>query len=358
MREDIMSSIKQNIAVVCCGLSLSLAPEISQAIPVTDLIEDFVPIPTEMIQAGMSLANAKNQLSQLQEGLSAMGGDAVKAFDMGENLRAEDDEGEELADNVSKTVKYAFDTNIKAQNALDEASSAVDNAQQNIADSLVQKIEADMKLASNSATHNIYIAQNEIILSLEEEEEESVDSSIEQNKFEALFNNMKEKSKQLNIELNDTFDNTLSIMNQTADMNHKSLVALEKFLKTAKEADAGKLAALRVRVNDLMQREQAISDRNVQAIENNRNQYNKDYQENIADGINNYRKIVQAYISGDISKDEVLNAGAELKQAVANSKAAKNVSDSYKNDIAAIQEETFALTKEVKSLYNIEELDS
>ena len=147
-------------------------------------------------------------------------------------------------------------------------------------------------------------------------------------------------------------------MNQTADMNHKSLAALEKFLKSAKEADADKLADLRVRVNDLMQREQLLSDKSVQAVENNKNQHNKDYQENIADGINNYQKIVQAYMSGDISKEEVLNAGAKLKQAVASSKTATTVSDSYKKDIAAIQEETLALAKEVKSLYNIEDLDS
>lgn len=354
-----MSNIKQNIAVVCCGLTLSLIPEISKAmIPGSDLIESYVPLPNEITQTATSLANAKNQLAQLKENLSAMGGDAVKAFDMGVSLRAEDDEGDEAANHVSETIKYAFDTNIKAQNILEQASSAVDNAQQDIANSLVQKVEKDMKLASNTTPHNIYIAQNEVSLSLEEEEEESVDSSAEQDKINALFDGVKKESKQLNTELNDTFDSTLNIMNQVADMNHKSLTALEKFLKSAKEADADKLAELRVRVHELIKKEQLVSDRNVQAIENNKNQHNKDYQENIADGINNYQKVVQAYINGDTSKDEVLAAGAKLKQAVANSKTATNVSDGYKNDIAAIQEETLALAKEVKSLYNTEELDS
>lgn len=353
-----MSNIKQNIAVVCCGLTLSLTPEISKAIPITDLIEDYVPLPTEMVQTATSLTNAKNQMTQLQEGLSAMGGNAVNTFDMGENLRAEDDEADEAANHVSETIKYALDTNIKAQSILDEASVAVDNAQQNIADSLVKKVEADMKLASNTMPHNIYMAQNDVTLFLEEEEEESVASSVDKNKMDALFDNVKKESKQLNNELNDTFDDTLNIMNQVADINHKSLTALEKFLKSAKEADADKLAELRVRVNDLIKREQLLSDRSLQAIENNKNQHNKDYQENVADGISNYQKIVQAYINGDVSKDEVLNAGAKLKQAVANSKAATNVSDGYKNDIAAIQEETLALAKEVKGLYNTEELDS
>lgn len=352
-----MNNMKQGITAICCVLSLSLVSANSKAIPVTDLIEDFVPVPTEIVQAGMSLANAKNQLSQLQEGLDAMGGNSVKSFGLGENLRAEDDEAEDMANNVSDTVKYALDTNIKAQGVLDEAGNAVDNAQQDIANSLVLKVESDMKLALKETPHNIYIAQNDIT-TVFEEEEESVDIALEQNKINTLFNNVKEKSKQLNAELNDTYDETLSIMNQTADMNHKSLAALEKFLKSAKEADADKLADLRVRVNDLMQREQLLSDKSVQAVENNKNQHNKDYQENIADGINNYQKIVQAYMSGDISKEEVLNAGAKLKQAVASSKTATTVSDSYKKDIAAIQEETLALAKEVKSLYNIEDLDS
>ena len=353
-----MSNIKQSIAVVCCGLTLSLTPGNSKAIPVFDFIEDVVPVPTEIIQAGMSLANAKSQLTQLQEGLNALGGNSVNTFDLGENLREEDDEAEDFANNISETVKYALDTNIKAQNVLDQASNSVDNAQQNIANVLVQTVEGNMKLASDTKSHNIYIAQNEITVSLEEEEEEGVDSSVEQDKINALFDNVKKESRQLNTELNDTFDTALNVMNQAADMNHKSLTAMEKFLKSAKEADADKLAELRTRVSDLIQREQLISDKNVQAIENNKAQHNKDYQENVEDGINNYQKIVQAYLSGDVSKDEVLKAGAELKQAVANSKTATNVSAGYKNDIAAIQEETLALAKEVKSLYNIEELNS
>jgi len=353
-----MNNIKYGITAICCGLSLSLVSEVSKAIPVTDLIEDFVPLPTEVVQGGCSLANAKNQLAQLQEGLNAMGGNSVKTFGLGENLRAEDDEAEDMANNMSDTVKYALNTNIKAQTALAEAGSAVDSAQQDIANSLVRKIESDMKLAFKEAPSNIYIAQNDITISLEEEEEESVDVAAEQNKIDTLFNNVREKSKQLNTELNDTFDSTLNIMNQTADMNHKSLAALEKFLKSAKEADADKLADLRVRVNDLMQREQLISDRTVQAIENNKNQHNKDYQENIADGINNYEKIILAYINGDVSKDEVLNAGSKLKQAVANSKTATTVSDSYKSEVTSIQKETLALAEEVKSLYGTGEQDS
>ena len=45
--------------------------------------------------------------------------------------------------------------------------------------------------------------------------------------------------------------------------------------------------------------------------------YNQEYQEKIADGINNYEKVVDGYVHGNISAAEVSAAGEKLKQDIA-----------------------------------------
>jgi hypothetical protein len=191
-------------------------------------------------------------------------------------------------------------------------------------------------------------ANNETVI--EEEEEEII--SEKNDDIEAVFNNTKEESSQLVIQLNDTFDEALNSMNKGAAISQEKLTELSEALRalTEEDIDAKDKASLEKRLGELIEHSQKVSDWGVSIAENAKNKYNREYKDKILDGINNYQKVVQAYKKGNATKDDVTIAGATLKKSVSEVNAIpdKAIMVSYKREVGIVIEEARKLSEDIK----------
>lgn len=183
----------------------------------------------------------------------------------------------------------------------------------------------------------------------EEEEEVVVDNSDD---IEAVFNNTKEESSELVIQLNDTFDEALNSMNKGAALSQSKLTELSEALRTLTEEDidAKDKASLEKRLGELIEHSQKVSDWGVSIAENAKERYNREYKDKILDGINNYQKVVQAYKKGNATKDDVTIAGATLKKTVSGVDVTpdKAIMVSYKREVGQVVEEARKLSEDIK----------
>ena len=192
---------------------------------------------------------------------------------------------------------------------------------------------------------------------IEEEEEEVIEEIDEDNdelsqKIEEIFNQTEREMEQISTQMLDSFNTSLYTLNKGSEANKFALNKLEKTLNlttnTMKPEDTEKF-------NDRLQKikteEQKLSDKNVEIIESMQEDYKIEYKEKVKDSIENYKKVVKAYLDGTETKEEVKKAGEKLKKTVStiDIKPDPDAFIKIEENIKKIQKETEELSDDIKN---------
>ena len=154
----------------------------------------------------------------------------------------------------------------------------------------------------------------------EEEEEEEIPDVVDEavkDELQAGFDAVKEESLKVAEQVNDAFDASIRSLNKTAQDSLKVFDRLEEVIAKTKDIAPADKKEFSARLIELKKEQQRVSDRALAVTEAAKDNYNQEYQEKIADGINNYEKVVDGYVHGNISAAEVSAAGEKLKQDIA-----------------------------------------
>lgn len=353
-----MKNCKRGVTIAFCGLSLLIKP--ANAFVAFDFTETPGTF-TQITEALDNLAQAKAQLTEMMDSLKAIGDSCMSITQFAPNF---DDltDGVLAANTTADTINNTLKTQVAVHDKLGKTLNTVDNAQKRMAEALVDQIEKGMKLAAVTTDANIILAENQLSYSyIEEEEEEGTDAAELEKSILALFENTQKENNQLTIGLNDVFDETINIMNKGADLNDEMLAKLStKILVLHKDINKEKQEYFLSKLNKLKEREQRVSDWGITIAENAKDRFNAQYKEKLSDGINNYKKTILAYVEGNISKDEVIKAGAALKE-ISDSSAdyadAKQLEE-YKKEVLAVRQEAESLAKDITEFSKINTAES
>ena len=172
--------------------------------------------------------------------------------------------------------------------------------------------------------------------------------------------NIREDSAELTMQLNDSFEEVIASMNKNAQENHQMLTDLHKGMKELTNVDLIKKQQIRDRLATLITKEQNVSSWGISIAEAERDKYNQENKSKIQEGLNNYQKVVLAYIDGYASRKDVSEAGDMLKKQAKSIRIKPDVMvlNKYKQEIAAVQEEMNSITVEIKELLKTSDSDN
>ena len=191
----------------------------------------------------------------------------------------------------------------------------------------------------------------------EEEEEEEVSEYSAKEAAEEMklgFDTVKDESRKVAERVNDSFDASISTLNQTAQKSLSVFARLEKALAGIDSISAEEKKKLQERLTRLKKEQQDVSDRAIAVMEAVKDNYNLEYQDKVADGISNYEKLVNEFLRGNTSKEMVFAAGEQLKKEISgiNVMPDKGILDEINRREAKVKEELIILTEDIKKQIN------
>lgn len=191
----------------------------------------------------------------------------------------------------------------------------------------------------------------------EEEEEEEVSEYSAKEAAEEMklgFDTVKDESRKVAERVNDSFDASISTLNQTAQKSLSVFARLEKALAGVDSISAEEKKKLQERLTGLKKEQQDVSDRAIAVMEAVKDNYNLEYQDKVADGISNYEKLVNEFLRGNTSKEMVFAAGEQLKKEISgiNVMPDKGILDEINRREAKVKEELIILTEDIKKQIN------
>ena len=348
---DMMRNCKLGITI---ALGCFLAAGQAKAFwPVFDFGEIPLGIITQIETAAENLSEMKAQISEMTENLRAIGDVRQTVAKFGKDLYNESGL-DDLAETTATIVDKNFAANTVIQDKVIEAAKAVNDTHKTIINTVISQIEKETKIATKDISEYIKLAQNEKYIPLiEEDEEEIVDTDKEKKNLKNYFETIRKENLQLYVKLNDLFESSINVMNDGADLNHQALSALGEALKeTDQKIDEIERKELQERTLNLLNKEQENSDFGIGLMENEQTKYSKLYQEKIVENLNNYQKMVQAYLEGNISAQELRDAGKNLKAEVdaINIFEDNSIFSQYNKENIDIQNSTNKLAEDVKRI--------
>ena len=150
----------------------------------------------------------------------------------------------------------------------------------------------------------------------EEEEEEIPDNSETEGLQEEIMANIEayeEDSKQIIAQMNDILDTSINTLNKSAKKIDEILENWENSVKETEQLEQNDKDILSKKIADLRIKQQNLSDKRIALIENAKENYNAECQSKLLDGISNYKKAIESYFRGDITKENLTKQGEDLK---------------------------------------------
>lgn len=347
---------KRHYAIFICGVSL-LAKPVWAFWPVFDFTE-IIPVNSEVTTTLDSLRQAKSQMKQLNEGLSAIGPSVKTIASYGQDFSTINDDIKKSSGHSADTVNNNLNNN---KNAVDGIASVLNNSQNThngLTDQFVNQTESILnnnghKQSQIQTKNNIKLAFLENI-SIEEEEEEEEVTSTNTLKDDILssFDSFKEENDQIHIQTNDVLDLAINNLNSSAEINQKTFEKLKNTLAQTNKLSLKNKNDLQKEIEILAKREQQLSEWGIDIVESAKESYNRQYKEKIEDGLNNYKKIIIAYLNGNAERAEITAAGNTLKMNAASINAAPDVSviKKYQQETVIVQNEINRLKTEIEKV--------
>lgn len=352
-----MISVKQQIAaILCCTF---LLPNTAHAQwPVFDFMES-VPLFKQLTSTTKSLNNITSQFTQLKETLESIGDKVSNITQFAQDLSGLNDNIKEFPKSITTAVNETTNISNTVENKVSEAIASVTKGQQILVNHAIAYTNNNLDRSLSENENSLKTDRKEIKLSLldlslwveEEEEEEEISDAKE--KILRMLAESRKESEQLTKELNDTIEDAVYILNKSADTSHKKLVELQDILLNKNlKVDEEQRESAKEKLAELIRQEQRVSDMGAEIASNAQIKYNKEYQKKLVDGYSNYEKVIQAYFTGNATKDEVEESGKRLKiqSATINAIPDKKVLQSYEDELQIIRDKTMELASDIQKM--------
>ena len=347
-----MKKSKQSSAVLCLGVLLSVNAAYAQW-PVFDF-QEIVPISKDVKTGVDTIKDLKEQIGEMNKTLNAIGKEAKTVASFSQNISAN---GSGNAKSAAEEVQTASSnsaaiTSQTAETVSDTTTSTI-NTQKNIVNDYVDQASQIAGIGNNSQNMLNKNVSNKEIFSYEEEEEEeeiSIAGNIEE--LSRIQNEVQAEQKQLAVELNDILETQLTMLNKASAENIAAFEELDKILQNLPQLSPSDKNRLHSRIEEISQKQRENTDWAVRIVESAQENYNREYNKVIKDGINNYTKIVIAYTKGDDSKENVIAAGNKLKEETAaiNVTPASSVLTELQNAVVEVNKDVENLVSEIDNI--------
>ncbi len=347
-----MKKSKQSSAVLCLGVLLSVNAAYAQW-PVFDF-QEIVPISKDVKTGVDTIKDLKEQIGEMNKTLNAIGKEAKTVASFSQNISAN---GSGNAKSAAEEVQTASSnsaaiTSQTAETVSDTTTSTI-NTQKNIVNDYVDQASQIAGIGNNSQNMLNKNVSNKEIFSYEEEEEEeeiSIAGNIEE--LSRIQNEVQAEQKQLAVELNDILETQLTMLNKASAENIAAFEELDKILQNLPQLSPSDKNRLHSRIEEISQKQRENTDWAVRIVESAKENYNREYNKVIKDGINNYTKIVIAYTKGDDSKENVIAAGNKLKEETAaiNVTPASSVLTELQNAVVEVNKDVENLVSEIDNI--------
>ena len=345
-----MKKSKQSSAVLCLGVLLSVNAAYAQW-PVFDF-QEIVPISKDVKTGVDTIKDLKEQIGEMNKTLNAIGKEAKTVASFSQNISAN---GSGNAKSAAEEVQTASSnsaaiTSQTAETVSDTTTSTI-NTQKNIVNDYVDQASQIAGIGNNS--------QNMLNKNEEEEEEEEISIAGNIEELSRIQNEVQAEQKQLAVELNDILETQLTMLNKASAENIAAFEELDKILQNLPQLSPSDKNRLHSRIEEISQKQRENTDWAVRIVESAKENYNREYNKVIKDGINNYTKIVIAYTKGDDSKENVIAAGNKLKEETAaiNVTPASSVLTELQNAVVEVnKDEKEGDSKKIYSQHSILQL--
>lgn len=312
-----MKKSKQSSAVLCLGVLLSVNAAYAQW-PVFDF-QEIVPISKDVKTGVDTIKDLKEQIGEMNKTLNAIGKEAKTVASFSQNISANGSgNAKSAAEEVQTASSNSADITSQTAETVSDTTTSTINTQKNIVNDYVDQASQIAGIGNNSQNMLNKNVSNKEIFSYEEEEEEeeiSIAGNIEE--LSRIQNEVQAEQKQLAVELNDILETQLTMLNKASAENIAAFEELDKILQNLPQLSPSDKNRLHSRIEEISQKQRENTDWAVRIVESAKENYNREYNKVIKDGINNYTKIVIAYTKGDDSKENVIAAGNKLKEETA-----------------------------------------
>lgn len=360
------------------------------------LVMDFGEIPgmVSSVSTGMgSLSGTVSQLNEMNDAFKAMGQSIDNIAQFGQDLRSTvtniqdvaNDTVDGVNENLGTDIKIPDDVNNginsandalgdgldsvinKTQDSINKSNEYIEKGSQDIvkaqdaakkADEEMQKLNEKNEAEKAKREQEKQKQASEPVEEEEEEEEipENEELYLQQEEIIGNIEAFEEECKQVIAQMNDVLDTAINTLNKSSQKTNNILDKLEKSIAETEQLEPEDKAEITQKVADIRVKYQNMADRAVILVENAKENYNAEYQNKLMDGISNYKKTIESYFRGDVSKDEVLKKGEELKLTFAQINTSidqemleqqKKISEGIKTDLKAVVAEIAAKKKEL-----------
>lgn len=385
VKSKILSLIVLGSAIIACEPAKAFWPVI-----------DFGEVPgmVSSVSTGMgSLSGTVSQLNEMNDAFKAMGQSIDNIAQFGQDLRSTvtniqdvaNDAVDGVNENLGPDIKIPDDVNKglnsandalgdgldsvinKTQDSINKSNEYIDKGSQNIvkaqdaakkADEEMQKLNEKNEAEKAKREQEKQKQASEPVEEEEEEEEipENEELYLQQEEIIGNIEAFEEECKQVIAQMNDVLDTAINTLNKSSQKTNNILDKLEKSIAETEQLEPEDKAEITQKVADIRVKYQNMADRAVILVENAKENYNAEYQNKLMDGISNYKKTIESYFRGDVSKDEVLKKGEELKLTFAQINTSidqemleqqKKISEGIKTDLKAVVAEIAAKKKEL-----------
>lgn len=266
-----------------------------------------------------------------------------------------------LVNNVVEQTQGALN---QADGMADKATSGIDTAQKtgkdaedllNKAQEKTQKPNTDTEKSGSQGISGSSAPVSSQPEAVEEEEEEEEIPDINdmvalREEIKAGFAVARDENKKMAEQLNDVMDASVSALNKTTEESRLALEKLAQGVRDTDRLDKQDKEVLEKKIGELQVRQQRLADRMIAVAESAKEEYNLEYQNKIADGIDNYEKVIERYLRGDASREEVISAGEKLKEdaALLNVAPDKGIIAELNKEAEILKSEFAAMAAEIK----------
>ena len=310
--------------------SASLSENIGQLTKLKEALKAMGESIDNLAQFGQDLRNTVSNIQDVTnsavDGVNEISGADIEVpdsvnngFDMTNNVL-----GEGL-DGVINDTQDALNT---GENMIDQGNSGITSFQETAkkADEGMKKLEEKneaekakrekKKQEEEKAKQQEQNQQTTEPVEEEEEEEEIPDNSETEGLQEEIMANIEayeEDSKQIIAQMNDILDTSINTLNKSAKKIDEILENWENSVKETEQLEQNDKDILSKKIADLRIKQQNLSDKRIALIENAKENYNAECQSKLLDGISNYKKAIESYFRGDITKENLTKQGEDLK---------------------------------------------
>lgn len=348
-----MKKSKHCSVALCLGVLLS-AGTADAFFPVFDF-QEIVPVSKDVKTGADTITDLKKQISEMNQTLNAIGKETNTIANFSQNISAMDSKS------AGSAADNAGSTSSNSANAADKATSTAANSikdtvdtQKNMVDDYVNQTQQAVGIKNDAVKMRQPAPVSISYLVEEEEEEEEVTVSNVVEEISQLQEETLNEQKQMAVELNDVLEAQLTALHTSIAENIAAFNELDETLQNMSQIKQEDRNRLHTRILEILQKQRETGDWAARIVESAKENYNREYNNVIKDGINNYTKKVVAYMNGDANKESVIEAGNQLKKDVEaiNVTPDAGVLSELKKTSESVNKEVESMVLEIKGLLN------